>query len=313
MRKIVFIIFILFTVGVNAQQDPQFSHNMFNLTELNPANSGLNGSICTKLISRQQWVGLEGSPNTTLFTADAKIDFLGISHGVGISIIDDRLGLEKNFNAAVNYAYHQILPKGILSIGTSVGIQNKAFDGEWLEPQYEGNLTGSDPAIPTSGDQNSIFDVDLGLMYHAANYYLGLSVTHLTQQSFKFSNIDLAYQKRHYYLLGGYNVNLASSFIDIQPSFLIKTDGNSSQFSFNVNALYNKKIWLGVTYRAEDAMIVLAGIELINGLKIGYAYDLVTSKLKTPSSGSHEIMLGYCFEIGLDKKSPQRYKSVRFL
>jgi hypothetical protein len=32
-------------------------------------------------------------------------------------------------------------------------------------------------------------------------------------------------------------------------------------------------------------------------LRIGYSYDVTTSKLKNYSSGSHEIMLNYCFMI----------------
>ncbi len=47
-------------------------------------------------------------------------------------------------------------------------------------------------------------------------------------------------------------------------------------------------------------------------LKIGYSYDVTTSKLKNYSSGSHEIMLNYCIAI-VKPPDVQIYRNVRFL
>jgi hypothetical protein len=46
-------------------------------------------------------------------------------------------------------------------------------------------------------------------------------------------------------------------------------------------------------------------------LKIGYSYDVTTSRLKNYSSGSHEIMLNYC--VLSEEAGSQIYKNVRFL
>jgi hypothetical protein len=48
-----------------------------------------------------------------------------------------------------------------------------------------------------------------------------------------------------------------------------------------------------------------------NGLKIGYAYDLTTSALSGYTGGSHEIYLGYSFDLG--KNRIKKYKSIRYL
>ena len=81
------------------------------------------------------------------------------------------------------------------------------------------------------------------------------------------------------------------------------------QYSINANVLYNKRFWGGITYRNRDAIILLAGVELKNGIKFGYAYDITTTKI---NRGSHELMINYSFDFEIIK-SPQRYKSVRFL
>ena len=46
--------------------------------------------------------------------------------------------------------------------------------------------------------------------------------------------------------------------------------------------------------------------------KIGYSYDVTTSRLKNYSSGTHEIMLNYCMLL-VKKPDLQIYKNVRFL
>jgi hypothetical protein len=48
------------------------------------------------------------------------------------------------------------------------------------------------------------------------------------------------------------------------------------------------------------------------GAKIGYSYDLTTSKIKGYSAGTHEIMLGYCFNVKKPKKVSS-YQNARFL
>jgi hypothetical protein len=48
-----------------------------------------------------------------------------------------------------------------------------------------------------------------------------------------------------------------------------------------------------------------------NGLKIGYAYDLMTSALAGFGGGSHEVYLSYSMDLG--KNRNKKYKSVRYL
>jgi hypothetical protein len=79
----------------------------------------------------------------------------------------------------------------------------------------------------------------------------------------------------------------------LQPSVLVKNDGGgSTQFDLNATFLYNNMLWLGVSYRTEDAIAPMLGYQFKPNeksmLKIGYSYDVTTSRLKNYSSGSHE-------------------------
>ena len=75
-------------------------------------------------------------------------------------------------------------------------------------------------------------------------------------------------------------------------------------------------VWLGVSYRTEDAIAPLLGYQFKPNaksmLKIGYSYDVTTSQLKNYSSGSHEIMLNYCMTI-VKPPDVERHRGVRFM
>ena len=121
----------------HAQQDPQFSQNMFNLMAVNPGYAGSQGLLSATLINRQQWMGFEGNPKTTLGSVHAPIKPFGISSGVGLVFMDDRLGFEKNMTIMGNYAYRLDLGPGTLGIGINLGLLSKSLNGKWVIPDSD--------------------------------------------------------------------------------------------------------------------------------------------------------------------------------
>jgi type IX secretion system PorP/SprF family membrane protein len=156
------------------------------------------------------------------------------------------------------------------------------------------------------------FDMGLGVFYNTDKLYAGISTTHLLEPTVDFGSGTMMHMQRHYYGTMGYLFKLANPIFEIQPSLFAKSDGASFQADVNVLLLYNKRFWGGVSYRLGDAVAVLVGTELPNGLRVGISYDFTTSAIGAYSNGTVEFMLGYNLEIGTDKYS-QRYKSVRFL
>lgn len=299
------------TLYINAQQSPILNHVFFNKVHQNPAFTGMEGQICANIINRQQWVGMEGAPQTTVFTINSPINIFGTNSGIGISLMDDRIGFEKTFSGKINYSYIHNLPTGRLSFGVKLGIFNKAFEGTWKTP--DGKTFPNDPALPQEKAQSLTFDIGIGAVYSLNNFYVGLSSIHLTNPKFKFSSENkISYLKRHYFLMTGYKLDIASTPVEISPNIMVKYDGASPQFTININTSYNKKFWGGVTYRTMSEIDVNLGIELFNGIKIGYAYGLSLSKMINTNEGSHEIMIGYCFNLEMGG-APQKYRSVRFL
>ena len=100
MKRIFLLLFavIVFT-DLKAQQDPHYSHFMFNQAGYNPAYCGIEGVINATLLYRNQWLGLEGAPKTMMLTADMPVTVLGRASGVGVTMESDNIGFEKNFTA----------------------------------------------------------------------------------------------------------------------------------------------------------------------------------------------------------------------
>jgi type IX secretion system PorP/SprF family membrane protein len=314
MKKlnIAFLFLVIIIKPVLSQQDPLSSHYMFNTLTYNPGIAGTSGMICATALNRQQWVGFKGSPSTTVFNISAPVSPFKIKSGVGLIVESDNIGFDKDINISGSYSYLMDLGPGKLGIGLSLGMLNKAITPTWEIPSGDSHTPASgDPLIPENKESYVAFDAGLGLYFKADKYYAGLSVTHLNQPEIKYSK-GTPYVSRHYYLTAGYIFQLPNPSLEFIPSVFAFSDGKVAQFTITSLLRYNKKVWGGVSYRAGDALIGIVGFELYNGIRLGYAYDFTISDINKNSSGSHEFMVNYCFDLGLGR-SPMKYKSIRFL
>ncbi|MBN1822169.1 MAG: type IX secretion system membrane protein PorP/SprF [Prolixibacteraceae bacterium] len=312
-KSFLFFIFI-FNLAVVGQQDPQFTNNAFYKLGVNPGFAGSDNAISGIILNRYQWSGFgDGAPKTLVFSAEGAIDAFGHPGGIGLNIISDELGFEKNTWVNIIYAYKSTLNVGTLGIGISGGVYNKSINGEWYVPEYEGVYTSpsSDPGIPQQEVSQMAFDIGLGLYLKANNYYAGASVTHVNQASILFDGEASTYLTRHYYLMGGYNIKLPDPLFELRSFCLFKSDLASWQVDLNANVVYNERFWGGLNYRYQDAISLLLGAELFNGLVFGYSFDVTTSAMGRYGYGSHEIFVSYSFE--LEKNRTRKYKSIRFL
>lgn len=75
----------------------------------------------------------------------------------------------------------------------------------------------------------------------------------------------------------------------------------------NCNVLYRERVWLGLGYRTGDALVAMVEYQIDPQLRIGYAYDMTTSRLRNYTSGSHEVMLGIDFGKDLVRIKTPRY------
>jgi len=305
MKKIfILILGVVSVITVSAQQDPQFSQNMFNKLANNPGFSGSRGNIATSILHRSQWMGFEGAPSTQNFSIDAELPFL--HGGVGLNVVKDNIAQFSNLGLQASYAYRTELGVGQIGMGMSVGMYQSGVNGGALRPAESG-----DDAIPTGDVKGSGLDIGAGVYYNTQDVYVGISSSHMTEPTIEWSEgntINTLDLTRHYFLIAGYYHEI-NPIISLNPSIYLKSDGATSQLDINTNLIYNNKMWGGVSYRLDEGLILLAGMNVNEDLRFGLGYDVT---IMNPLGNSIEFMLGYNFKIKTNK-AVSKYKNPRFL
>ncbi len=311
---VVLILSVIFSDDVLGQQEAQFSHNMFNNMGINPGYAGLRNAICATALARQQWVGFRDeernriNPETYSFTVDAPLPF--IRGGLALGFLQDQLGYETALGVKLAYSYHLDMDYGKMGIGAQIGFLDKRFDFAELRP-----ITDGDPALIGSGEESRMMiDGALGVFYQMdQTAWAGISVSQLAQTRREIGSAE--YQlRRHLYVSAGYNYPIPGQphFV-VSPSILFKTDFGSLQTDFNTLITFRERFWGGLSYRIQDAAVVLLGLSF-EQISIGYSYDITLSPLGRSgrSWGSHEIFVQYCFSLDIERIQ-HKQRNVRFL
>ena len=316
MKKVVCsILLLLISIGsVFSQFDAQLSQYMFHISSFNPAAVGEGNMIQITGQDRIQWVGMPNAGQTTIFSINSPLKIAKSMNGVGFTFLNDKVGLFTNQAAHLQYAYKKKLGTNVLSIGADLGFVSIGFNGDSVRkiPIGDYHDIEGDPVIPKNNVTGMSLDINVGAFYTTPIYYAGLSYSHLNSPTVNWGDSLKFKPGGTLYLTGGGTIQMSDPKFVLKPSTLIKTDFSSLQVDLSARLEYNNKYWGGLSYRLQDAVVVLAGINISGGLSVGYSYDLPTSKIISVSSGSHEILVMYSFEYMFGKRT-SRYKSIRIL
>jgi len=314
-RVFLSILFLLVCIGsVFSQFDAQLSQYMYHHTSFNPAAAGEGGMIQITGQHRIQWVGMPNAGQTTVFSINTPLKIGKSLNGIGFRFVNDKVGLFTNQTAHLQYAFKKHLGTGVLSVGADVGFVSLGFRGDSVRtiPIGDYHQITDDPEIPTGSEVGMSLDMTLGVFYSTPKVYAGLSYMHLNRPTVNWGEKSEFQLLSTMYFTGGTHWTLPNPKYVLKPSTLLKSDFSSMQLDLSTRLEYDNKYWGGLSYRLQDAVVVLAGINIAGGLSIGYSYDLPTSQIITVSSGSHEILLVYSFEYIFGKRT-SKYKSIRIL
>lgn len=311
-RLLLLVVGVLTTTGICAQYDAAFTNYWALQSYFNPATSGLAGQLDVQAAYSMQMVGFERAPQTMLATADMPLFFVGPRHGVGVGFMNDKIGLFANKKLYLQYAYHQPLWGGRLSIGARVGLLNETFDGSGLDI-----VDTSDPVFISSEVDGTALDLDLGLRYtYKQRWYAGLSTMHLTGPTIRLGDDKMheTQVERLYYLTGGYSVKFRKPQYALYTTAILRTDLQAWRGDVTARLAYNGEklhMYAGLTYSPTVSVGLLLGTTF-HGIRIGYSYEMYTSGIGA-LYGTHELVLGYQTDLNLFKKGKNMHKSVRLL
>lgn len=299
-----------------AQQNIQFSQYVFNGLSVNPAYAGYKGDWYINANYRHQWVGFPGAPVTSSVSLDGLTGARDERVGLGVQVLYDKLGPEKNLSLYGSYSYRIPLNESgdrRLCLGIGAGFTQFGLDGSTFQA-----VDGSDNAIPAANVHANTPDARFGIYYYSPHMYIGASVMDLfavysdpTKYYWQGYEYEVIKKTQHIYLTGGFIGNLSPA-VKIKPSILLKEDFKGpTNADFNVFLLFVDKIWVGGSYRTalhlwnkpnlqkgldpKDAASVMAEFYATPQLRIGYSYDITINKMSGSQGGSHEISIGYLF------------------
>ena len=281
------ILCLLFANICSAQQLPYYSLYMFNDAVINPAVCGTKSFDRIMISSSSQWAGFDGAPETQLLSYTRN---QGKSVGIGGILFNDVTGPISKTGMQVSYAYNFNVSESYkLSLGLAGSVFQYSFDSEMAVLHDE----IFDPAVQGGVESSLVKDATFGAYFYDEKYFIGISLPQLLQSKIKL-NSDNNNLSRHYFITTGYKFNLSEN-IDFEPSMMLKsTESSPFQYDINLRAIYNKQLWGGFSYRDNDAVIAMLGINFKNYI-IGYSFDYTTSDINTHTTGSHSVMLGYTF------------------
>lgn len=277
------------TIGtVRAQQDPMYSQYMFNTLAFNPAYAGSANVFTVMALSRHQWVGFDGAPATQTFLAHSPLKSENLA--LGFTAINDKIGAARQTSAYADFAYRiRTGDDTRLSFGLKGGMNIYQADLASL------TSVEVDPAkVNISGQLLPNFG--FGLYWHGPRYYLGASAPKLLENKLDAVNGNVLVttsEARHYFLIGGYVMDLSRD-IKFKPSFMFRTvEGAPLSLDLNANFLLRERIWFGAMYRWGNAFGLMGQYQVNDQLRVGYAFDLTTTRIGAYNAGTHEIMLSY--------------------
>lgn len=304
---------VAFNTGkVAAQQDILTTQWAYNKLTVNPAYAGGKDMFSARALHRQQWVGIDGRPMTTVLNFHSPM--LNNRMGLGMSYVHDKLGVMNTHYLSASYAYR--LPfenETTLSFGVNAGFQSLKMRTTDLEA-----LHTTDPLLQEDLSRITA-KVGAGIYYYGSKFYVGVSAPNIIPNklydeddvaSDAFSGED-AEQAIHLYAMGGYAFEMANANFILKPQVLLKTVTSGKkrapfQADFNLSMILYQRLILGTTFRTtmanknEDfklensaAVDLMAGVYITKQWFVGYAYDFTLGSLNNYDTGSHEIMLGF--------------------
>lgn len=316
-KSISFLLFatiLLCSLKLQAQEEIRFSNFKYNRLFYNPAYAGSSGFMEGVLAYRNQWVGIEGSPETASVSFQAPINYT--NSGVGVVAYRNQFGIQSDVAIFLNYAYHiQISHEGKLGMGLQAGFINKQINWaelDFYDPNISSNLQQSDNIVPDKNISTWVPNFGVGFYYYTPDYYFSLSIPRLLSNDQPSTegitnNVSFDSKSLFYYLGAGATLPINRE-IDFSPSVLfVGSHKTSNLINVNLDFMHDSGVSVGAGYRSDGTWAGLLGYQLSQKLRFSYSYEKSFGNYPTKGYTNHEIILNYNLSLRKSQITSPRY------
>lgn len=298
MKKYFIALVVLLAASVQgmAQQQPLFTQYMYNGLAYNPAYAGSREAFSGLALFRRQWLNIEGSPLTYNFSAHTPLG--NQKNAVGLNLQHDQLGIMRDLSATAAYAYRIQAKTYTISLGLQASINQ--FTANYSQVRLTSQQLGGPADAAFAGQDANLMlpNFGVGAYWYSNTYFLGLSVPQIIEHKPTASNgAVLVETKRHMYLAGAYVFPIDRTW-QIKPGGLVRAvAGAPLQVDINGTLIYKNTLFMGLSVRNWEAVAPMVQVKLTPSLYAGYAFDFATTRLANYSHGTHEIFVGFDFNL----------------
>ena len=298
--------FLLAAIQVEGQEYPWSLQYVNNMQTINPAYVGIWDKASLMVSTKTNWVGINGAPVSQYLNGSTPIKDL--KSAIGMTIQRINIGQEEQLFLTGDYSYRlRMNMHSYLQLGFRAGIVN-----------YDNNLKDYKPYPDYIPDPNTAIDVKMhnmsvvgiGAVYFGENYYVSLSIPQIISNTFNANqpNYMASQTYKTFYLSGGYVFGPPGK-VRFRPNLLIAATKGAPAYADVAAILYLPPVLqFGVNIRSTGLVCFFIQYNLTDRIKLGYAFDYsVTSDIRKYQLGTHEIFLGYDFNVYKRKSSRTNY------
>ena len=230
---------------------------------------------------------------------------------LGMTVINDRLGLQNQTGIYANYAYRLPLGNGRLSFGVQGG-----FDHYEIALSTAVHIDAGDPSLAVDLGMISP-NIGAGIYFQSEEFYIGASAQRLIENDLSGRTIlseddSYARQARHLNAMAGGVIDISEN-VKLRPAVLVKYAPNAPvQADFNASFLFVERFWVGASYRTNASIDGMIEFQVNRQLRIGYAYDHQINQIGPYTTGSHEVLICVDLDFGKTRVATPRMMAPRY-
>ncbi len=303
--------------ALKAQQLAQYSQYLDNYFLVNSAATNIQNNLQLDFGFRHYWTDFQGSPKTVYLSAYAPLsrpdasqhmqsamrltDHLDTArlntslapksnHVAGMIITQDDIGLFRKTTNHFTYSFHMQLTEQLrISVSPKVG---------WVHLSLNDDLRVLDPndqpfqQFLENYQRQGMLDLGFGMWLYSDKFFLGYSLEQLTQnRGFRSQELDGFEFQAHHFLMAGHRFSV-SPRISLIPHMLIRyVNDHASSIDMSLRAEYGQRFWAGLSYRRQNALVVMFGVVVSDQLSFGYSFDHSTNINTLNRINAHEFSL----------------------
>ncbi|WP_127140589.1 type IX secretion system membrane protein PorP/SprF [Flagellimonas marinaquae] len=274
-----------------AQQETSLTLYRYHMNVINPAVVGVDGESWVNATLRRQWTDIPDAPETAAVSLGLP---MGNKLGMGLSVIQDKVFVDKQTGVFVDFSYRvQLSEASNIYFGLKAGGTNFSINASGLET-YNVMM---DPSLSDISQFNP--NIGVGAYFTAKQFYFSLSSPRLlTTDSAgdQDGTATVMASRAHVYASSGYDFQLSDNVV-LSPSFLMRyVKGVPVSVDLFSTLTFFDSFSVGASYRTDQAIAGIVSLKLAQRFTLGYAYESATrDNLRAAAGNTHEIVLRYLF------------------